>query len=79
MFEQILRVRSNETDGDESGRHWTVHYVLFEAEDGDGNPSFDLYTDDSEGNGSFICSGGNRNKMVSLTLRLGAFLEWRKK
>lgn len=77
-MEQVLKVRTSETDGDETGAHWTVHYVLFETVDEDRDcPCFDLFDDDGRGNGKQICRGWNRNAMVSLALRLGAFVEWR--
>jgi len=75
-FEQIVRVESNETDGNESGKHWTVHYVLYDTIDDEDRQVFALYTDDGEGNGVEICRGYNLNAMRSLALRLGEFVEW---
>jgi hypothetical protein len=77
VTEQVVKVRSDETDGDETGRHWTVHYILFHDQDDDGRDCYDLYTDDGAGNGKMICRGYNKNTMVSLTLRLGEFVAWK--
>lgn len=77
---QILRVRSNEEDGDDSGRHWQVHYVLTEEENVEDSPEFKpfhLWTDDGFGNGILVCVGSNKTQMVSLTLKLGTFIAWR--
>ena len=76
-FEQVLRIKSNEYDGDDAGNEWQVQYVLFRTEDADGTECFDLYTDDGKGNGEMICRGYSQGSMVSLALRLGEFVEWR--
>lgn len=87
-MEQILRVNSGEWTGDDSGREWTVFYVLHRLmvdDDGYENPDptketkevFDLFDDDGRGNGTMICRGTNRNAMTSMVLRLGEFVEWK--
>lgn len=75
-FEQALKVVSPEYTGDESGREWRVHYVLYRTHDDDGRECFDLYDDDGAGNGTQIARGYHQRRMVSLTLRLGEFVEW---
>lgn len=75
-FEQICRVKSSEWDGDESSHEWQVHYVLYATNDDDGRDCFDLYDDDGRGNGIRIARGYTKSRMVSLTLRLGEFVEW---
>lgn len=73
QFEQILRVNSDEIDGDESGAHWRVDYVLIRTHDDAGLECYDVYTDDGYGNGDMICRGYNKHVMRSLTLKLGQF------
>lgn len=73
---QHCKVRSDDYDGDETGREWAVHYVLYETVDDDGTRCFDLYSDDGEGNGDMIARGYDVHAMRSLTLRLGAFVAW---
>lgn len=80
QFEQIVKVKSDEWDGDESGHHWQTHYVLYQTNDdldGNGHECFDLYDDDGEGNGDMIARGYNKSQMVHLTLKLGEFVEWK--
>lgn len=76
VFEQYGKVRSDETDGDDCGHEWAVHYILYRSQDDDGRACFDLYSDDGEGNGDLIARGHNETKMRSLLLRLGTFVEW---
>lgn len=76
-MKQIVLVRSDGTDGDETGREWTVHYILYEMRD-EGRTCYDIYDDDGEGNGVQICRGYNLSRMLLLTLRLGVFIEWGK-
>ena len=76
MFEQDVKVRTSVVDGDESGNHWTVYYVLYDTEDDDCHVCYDLYEEDGNGNGKIVCRGYNINRMRSLTLRLGEFVEW---
>ena len=75
--EQIVKVRSKEYDGDETGHEWQIHYVLLREADDEGTPCFDLYDDDGRGNGNMIARGYHEPSMVSLTLRLGEFVEWK--
>ena len=76
-MEQIVKVVSDEYDGNEDGVEWRIHYILFETDDDDGLKCFDLYDDDGRGNGTMICRGYNLIRMRSLTLRLGDFVEWK--
>lgn len=76
-MEQILRVCSDEYDGDETGNHWQVYYVLFQTADDDSTPCYDLYDDDGRGNGTMIARGYHKGRMRSLALKLGDFVEWR--
>ena len=73
---QVLRVDTGEIDGNEDGREWPVHYVLFQTEDDDGHECFDVYTDDGAGNGELVARGYNHERMRTLTLALGEFVEW---
>lgn len=75
-FIQRVKVRSDETDGDETGRAWAIHYVLYETADEQGAKCFDLYEDDGHGNGVMLCRGHHESRMRSLALRLGEFVEW---
>jgi hypothetical protein len=75
-FEQILRVDTGETDGDESGHEWPVHYVLMRTYDDEGTGCFAVYTDDGRGNGVEICRGYHEHDMRSMVLKLGKFVEW---
>ena len=76
-FVPVLRVRSDEVDGDEFGNEWRVEYVLFRTSDFySGLQCFDLYTDDGQGNGVKVCSGDNHATMRSLALKLGDFVNW---
>lgn len=77
VFEQQVRVRSGDVDGDDFGTEWDVHYAVYATEDEDGVPCFDLWQDDGHGNGELVCAGYNRQKMVSLCLKLGDQVEWR--
>lgn len=77
-FEQVVRVNSNERTGDESGDEWTVFYALYRVHTEEGVVVYDLYDDDGFGNGTMICRGTHRSRMVSLTMRLGTFVEWTK-
>lgn len=74
-FEQVVKVVTDDWDSDH-GDEWRVHYVLYETVTDDGAECFDLYEDDGEGNGTQIARGFNKSRMVSLTLRLGAWVEW---
>lgn len=76
--EQVVKVVSQEWDGDDVGNEWQVHYVLYRTRDDDGAECFDLYSDDGEGNGDMVTRGYNHAAMRSLTLKLGHFLEWGK-
>lgn len=75
-FDQMLRVRSGELDGDESGLEWIVEYVVYETVDDDGQAVFDLYDDDGRGNGKMLARFVNRRVAREVTLRLGEFVEW---
>lgn len=77
IFEQYAKVVSDEVDGDETGRHWKIHYVLYLTQDDDGRKCFDLYSDDGLGNGDMISRGYNERSMRSLVLRLGRHVEWK--
>lgn len=77
VFDQVAKVVTDEYDGDDAGHEWAVHYVLYRTTDDDGRVCFDLYEDDGEGNGTQIARGYHQHRMVSLTLRLGAFVEWK--
>lgn len=77
VFEQYLKVRSNDRDDSGAGHEWTIHFVLYKTSDDNGRHCFDLYEDDGEGNGDFVCRGYKESSMLDLTLRLGTFVEWR--
>ena len=78
LFEQRLRVRSHEYNGDETGAEWRVEYVLYETSDENDVRCFELYECDDRDNGVMICRGYKESDMRHLTLRLGDFVEWRK-
>ena len=46
------------------------------GEDDDGHECFDVYTDDGAGNGELVARGYNHERMRTLTLALGEFVEW---
>jgi hypothetical protein len=77
-FVQIVKVLSDETDGDEFGHEWKVYYILYQTEDQEGYPCYDLYTDDGLGNGVRISRGYKLRDMQNLILKLGKFIEWKK-
>jgi hypothetical protein len=82
-FEQVLKVRSDEWDGDDDGNEWQVHYVLYRAAgdpgaDDENLTCYDLYSDDGKGNGEMICRGYHLGSMRSLALKLGELVEWQR-
>jgi len=80
VFEQVLKVRTSETDDAETDIGWVswrVHYILYRTADDDGVECFDLYCGDDRGNAKMVCRGRRQSDMVSLTLKLGEFVEWR--
>ena len=77
-FEQLCKVVSDEWDGDDFGNEWPIHYVVYATCDDEGTPCFDLYSDDGKGNGDMECRSYNERRMVSICLKLGYFVEWKK-
>lgn len=70
-MEQVLKIVTDERDGDEFGQEWQLHYVLYESADDDGVTCWDLYEDDGAGNGTQVCRGYHKSSIVHMALRLG--------
>ena len=74
---QIVKVATEDYDGDDFGNEWQVFYWLTAETDDAGLPCFMLWEGDDRGNGNRIATGYNENRMVSLTLKLGRWVEWK--
>lgn len=75
-FDQIIKVRSNEYDGDETGREWRIHYVVYRTRDDDGRRCFDLYEDDGHGNGDMLCRFYKEARARQIAIKLGELIEY---
>ena len=64
-------VKTDEVDGDEFGNEWTVHYIVYETEDDNGFPVFDLYEGDDKGNSVKVATFGKLKDARSIVLKLG--------
>ncbi len=70
MFDQRIKVRDSRSDD--------RYYVVYETIDEDNGDvqCFDIYEDDGEGNGTMVCRGHDMNRIRSMVLSLGEFIEW---